>query len=99
MKARLVAAALACAACGALITSPSAPGTDDTSVLVGAGDIAVCGAGGSMATGKLLDQQPGSVFVAGDIAYPDGTAEQFRHCYGPAWGPPQGSDASCSGQS
>ncbi len=39
-----------------------------------------------MATGKLLDQQPGSVFVAGDIAYPDGTAEQFRDCYGPAWG-------------
>ena len=55
-------------------------------VLVGAGDIAVCGAGGSIATGKLLDSEPGTVFVAGDIAYPEGTAEQFRACYEPAWG-------------
>ena len=39
-----------------------------------------------MATGKLLDGEPGTVFVAGDIAYPDGTAEQFRQCYEPAWG-------------
>ncbi len=55
-------------------------------MLVGAGDIAVCGAAGAIATGKLLDSQPGTVFVAGDIAYPDGTAEQFRNCYDPAWG-------------
>ena len=39
-----------------------------------------------MGTGKLLDAEPGTVFVAGDIAYPDGTAEQFRTCYDPAWG-------------
>ena len=30
--------------------------------------------------------RPGTVFVAGDIAYPDGTAEQFQNCYEPAWG-------------
>jgi hypothetical protein len=65
---------------------PSAPGPNDVAVLVGAGDIAVCGAGGSMATGRLLDGQAGTVFVAGDIAYPDGTAEQFQNCYEPAWG-------------
>ena len=39
-----------------------------------------------MATGRLLDGLPGTVFVAGDIAYPDGTAEQFQNCYEPAWG-------------
>ncbi len=88
MRGRFVAFALALGfwACGAFITSPSAPGTDEVAVLVGAGDIAVCGAGGSVATGRLLDNQPGTVFVAGDIAYPDGTAEQFRDCYDPAWG-------------
>ena len=52
----------------------------------GAGDIAVCGSAGAIATGKLLDGQPGTVFIAGDIAYPDGTAEQFHTCFEPAWG-------------
>lgn len=85
MRAYLVAFTLGSAACGALVTSPT-PGSDDSVVLVGAGDIAVCGEGGAMATGRLLDRQPGTIFVAGDIAYPDATAEQFRDCYGPAWG-------------
>lgn len=85
MRAFFVALAIGLAACGADVTSPS-PSGNETSVLVGAGDIAVCGAGGSMATGRLLDTQPGTVFIAGDIAYPDGTASQFRDCYDPAWG-------------
>jgi hypothetical protein len=55
-------------------------------VLIGAADIAVCGAGGAMETGRLLDSQPGTVFIAGDIAYTEGTAEQFRACYDPVWG-------------
>ena len=80
------AGGIAAAACASDLSLPSAPGPNDVAVLVGAGDIAVCGAGGSMATGRLLDGQPGTVFVAGDIAYPDGTAEQFQNCYEPAWG-------------
>ena len=79
----LVAAGLAC---GSDLTLPLAPGSDSAAVLVGAGDIAVCGAGGAIATGKLLDIEPGTIFIAGDIAYPDGTAEDFRNCYDPAWG-------------
>jgi hypothetical protein len=88
MRASLAIFALvvACGACGADLKLPSAPGADDVAVLVGAGDIAVCGSAGAMATGRLLDGQLGTVFVAGDIAYPDGTAEQFRTCYEPAWG-------------
>jgi acid phosphatase type 7 len=83
----MCAVTLAVVACGSDLKLPSAPGPqDDIAVLVGAGDIAVCGTGGSMATGKLLDGQPGTVFVAGDIAYPDGTAQQFQECYDPAWG-------------
>ena len=88
MRPSVIAAAIAAAglACGSDLKSPSAPGPNSVAVLVGAGDIAVCGAGGSIETGKLLDNEPGTVFVAGDIAYPDGTAEQFRTCYEPAWG-------------
>lgn len=80
------AGVIAVVACAADLKLPSAPGPGEVAVLVGAGDIAVCGAGGSMATGRLLDGVPGTVFVAGDIAYPDGTTEQFQNCYDPAWG-------------
>jgi hypothetical protein len=88
MRASVAVFAIAAAglACGSDFKSPSAPDSNDAAVLVGAGDIAVCGAGGSIATGRLLDHEPGTVFVAGDIAYTEGTAEQFRLCYDPAWG-------------
>src|ERR1700704_491091 len=56
-------------------------------VLVGAGDIASCDdLTGAEATAKLIDKIPGTVFAAGDLAYPDGSAEQFGNCYGPTWG-------------
>lgn len=56
-------------------------------VLVGAGDIADCAdLSGAEATAKLLDTIPGTVFTAGDNAYPSGTAEQFAKCYDPTWG-------------
>jgi len=60
---------------------------DSLVVLVGAGDIASCDdLGGAIATAKLLDNIPGTVFAVGDLAYPDGSDEQFAKCYGPTWG-------------
>lgn len=55
-------------------------------VLVGAGDIADCGLPDDSATAALIKGIPGTVFTAGDDAYPDGTAAQFTDCYGPTWG-------------
>jgi hypothetical protein len=55
-------------------------------VLVGAGDIADCGLVADGATADLVDAIPGTVFTAGDNAYPDGSAAEFRDCYGPTWG-------------
>jgi acid phosphatase type 7 len=55
-------------------------------VLVGAGDIANCGSPGSNATANLLDGILGTVFTAGDNAYPHGNAGNFRDCYEPTWG-------------
>ena len=55
-------------------------------MLVGAGDIAGCSSAGDEATAALLDTLPGTVFTAGDNAYPDGTATNFASCYGPSWG-------------
>jgi hypothetical protein len=64
-------------------TLPPPPGSE---VFVGAGDIAVCGSAGTEATARLLDGIGGTVFAAGDIAYLEGTAQQFRDCYDPTWG-------------
>src|SRR5207247_1744829 len=52
-------------------------------VLVGAGDIADCDAS---ATAALLDNIPGTVFTAGDNAYPNGSSADYTQCYDPSWG-------------
>jgi hypothetical protein len=50
-------------------------------VLIGAGDIADCSdLAGAEATAKLLEANPGTVMALGDLAYPNGTAEDFK-CY------------------
>jgi hypothetical protein len=54
-------------------------------VLVGAGDIGLCGSSSPRKTAELLDRIPGTVFTAGDNAYSNGSAEDFQYCYGP-WG-------------
>jgi hypothetical protein len=56
-------------------------------VLVGAGDIASCDdLAGAYATAKLIEKIPGTVFAAGDLAYPNGSEEDFAKCYDPTWG-------------
>ena len=55
-------------------------------VLVGAGDIAGCGSEKDEGTARLLDHIAGTVFTLGDNVYPDGTEEQFSHCYDLTWG-------------
>jgi hypothetical protein len=67
------------------IPAPVLPASGDP-VLVGAGDIADCGLQDDSATAALIEGIPGNVFTAGDNAYPDGTAAQFRDCYDPTWG-------------
>src|SRR5215475_589619 len=56
-------------------------------VLIGAGDIASCDdLSGAEATAEIIDKIPGTVFVVGDLAYPDGSDENFSKCYNPTWG-------------
>lgn len=60
---------------------------EGTFVLIGAGDIASCkDPEGAKATAKLIEQIPGTVFAAGDLAYEKGSAEEFKNCYDTAWG-------------
>jgi acid phosphatase type 7 len=59
----------------------------NTYVLVGAGDIAGCSSlAGAAATAKLIEQIPGTVFAAGDLAYDRGTTAEFSKCYDTTWG-------------
>ena len=68
------------------IPSGAFPVDGQAAILVGAGDIADCrDLTGAEATAKLLDQIPGTVFAAGDLAYPDGSKENFV-CYDKTWG-------------
>src|SRR5262245_62097837 len=71
-------------------TEPSPPlapvATGTGSILVGAGDIADCSTTGSQLTSRLLDGIPGTVFTAGDNAYPVASEANYRECYDPTWG-------------
>jgi 3',5'-cyclic AMP phosphodiesterase CpdA len=60
---------------------------DTATVLLAAGDIGQCGSPGTALTAALLRQQPGAILALGDLAYRDGSAEEFRRCYDPYWGP------------
>jgi calcineurin-like phosphoesterase family protein len=59
---------------------------EDAAILAGAGDIADCkDLSGAEATAKLLDHVAGTIMAVGDLAYPDGTKENFA-CYDKTWG-------------
>lgn len=87
--------ALACTMLFLLSSAPARPlraqasddvRKSDSHVLVGAGDIADCtDLSGAAATAKLLQKIPGTVIAVGDLAYPDGTKENFA-CYNQTWG-------------
>ena len=65
------------------------------SVMIGAGDIAVCGTNGDELTAHLVDsilradsvaKVNVEVFTLGDNAMPDGSASNFALCFTPSWG-------------
>jgi hypothetical protein len=62
---------------------PPPPGSE---MLVGAGDIAVCGSTNDDATSNLLVGISGTVFTLGDNAYPNGSLSDYANCYNGSWG-------------
>ena len=67
---------------------PPSASAASVSVMVGAGDIAVCDRFQDEATADAVERIAGTVFTLGDNVYPDGSVEAFRDCYGPTWGRP-----------
>ena len=79
---------------GTSVITVSALGSSVT--FVGAGDIADDGFK-SEETAKLLDAIPGTVFTAGDNAYPDGTTSNYTTYYEPTWGRHKARTQPCPG--
>ncbi len=85
---RATAFALACALVLALGASGAiGKASPRTATLIAVGDIASCASGGDEQTAALVSALPGPIAVLGDIAYDNGTAEDFAKCFDPSWGP------------
>lgn len=54
--------------------------------MIAAGDIGMCGRPAVAQVANLVATLEGQLLLAGDIAYFQGTAEQFRECFDPFWG-------------
>lgn len=58
-----------------------------TATVIAAGDIGMCGRPAVAQVANLVASLAGGeLILAGDIAYFQGTAEQFRDCFNPSWG-------------
>jgi hypothetical protein len=61
-------------------------GRGQTAVVLGVGDIGQCGRAEVAQVARLVSTLEGSLLLAGDIAYFQGTAANFRDCFNPSWG-------------
>src|SRR4029079_1353743 len=64
----------------------ASPVSADTAIVLTAGDVTSCKSTAARSTGELISARQGAVLALGDLAYPTGTADQFRNCYDPVWG-------------
>ena len=87
---RTVSVTAGSATSAAFAVTCTTPPSGTAYVLIGAGDIAACGTAQqqrAQATATLIDGFPdATVFTAGDNAYPNGSAVDYRNCYEPTWG-------------
>jgi hypothetical protein len=91
MLAALILILLIAAGCSNAPAGPTTGGggggsTGVTVTMLGAGDIGMCGRPEVAQTARLVASLEGDVILAGDIAYPQGTAANFRDCFDPTWG-------------
>jgi hypothetical protein len=62
-----------------------APGSASTFVNV-LGDTGWCGSPALAPIARLLERFDGEIFLAGDLAYPSGTTNEYRNCFDPSFG-------------
>ena len=61
-------------------------GTPQTATAIVVGDIGMCGREAVAQTARLVAGLEGTLLLAGDLAYPQGSAANFRDCFNPSWG-------------
>ncbi len=61
------------------------PGSASTSVNI-LGDTGWCGSPAMAPIARLFDRFAGDIILAGDLAYPSGTQDDFRNCFEPSFG-------------
>ena len=61
------------------------PGSASTFVNV-LGDTGWCGSPALGPLSRLFERYDGDILLAGDLAYPSGTMEEFRNCFEPSFG-------------
>lgn len=84
MRRGLAIAAVAAAVAGCY--TPTSHGAPKPVTLTAVGDIASCDSDGDELTAALVSRLPGPIALLGDIAYDNGTAEDFSRCFTPVWG-------------
>ncbi len=57
-----------------------------TAVVIGVGDIGMCGRPEVAQVARLVASLEGHLQLAGDLAYFQGSAANFRDCFNPSWG-------------
>jgi hypothetical protein len=67
-------------------TEPPRPRLGQTAEVIAVGDIGWCGSRGTADTAQLVESLAGLLLLAGDIAYPNGSAGDFQRCFEPHWG-------------
>ena len=68
-------------------TPPVVPPPGVTSTFVNVlGDTGWCGSPALAPLARLFDRFDGDILLAGDLAYPSGTMEEFRNCFEPSFG-------------
>ncbi len=64
-------------------TPPPGPSSTFVNVL---GDTGWCGSPALRPLAQLFDRFDGEILLAGDLAYPNGTLEEFKRCFDPSFG-------------
>lgn len=94
-SAAVVAFVVVASACSG---SPSGPSTGgggtgggggagpQTVDVIAVGDIGMCGRPEVAQTARLVSTMEGELLLAGDLAYPQGSAANYRDCFHPSWG-------------
>jgi len=70
----------------AFVLAGSANTATRPATLIAVGDIASCSSDGDEQTAALVSTLRGPIAVLGDIAYDNGTADDFADCFRPSWG-------------